>query len=138
MQTLRWSDTCMHHITSCFRCTHKKQASHITHTHRHTFDSTDTHTFCIAHAFSHTHLIYTANTHTHKLTGHKSLNVVKVEQIRAVLFALFTGNNGGGSKSCQAKELVHTYVCVCLHVCICKCVCVCDCVHACVCARESL
>lgn len=36
-------------------------------------------------------------------TGHKSLNVVRVEQIRVILFALFTGNNGGGGFFCQVK-----------------------------------
>lgn len=41
-----------------------------------------------------------------QLTVNKSLSLVKVAQIRAVIFELFTGNNGGGSNSCQVKELV--------------------------------
>lgn len=50
-----------------------------------------------------------SSTHAHISTVHRlqiMLKVVKVEQIRAVLFALFTRNNRQGDNNCQAKELV--------------------------------
>lgn len=63
--------------------------SHLAYAHGHIFDSMNTKTFHIG--LTHFYFALQTHAHIHKFTGYKSLNVVKVQQIRTVLFVLFTG-----------------------------------------------